>query len=375
MKKLLLCFICFSLLFTEYGWAQLSNRNKTTKDVLFTANFHYGKSLQHSSKFNPEIRNNAIGAEFNVGVNVSGRHHWHKRFNYPEIGGSLVYLDFGNNTILGRGIGLSPYISFPVINKEIYKLQIRLGAGIGFLTKTYDILDNSINNVIGSKINGTGQFKILNNIKLNDKWRLLAGVALTHFSNGNVQKPNLGINTVSGNIGIQYLPNNNPQRLQPDTSKNYFKRFHGVVKIGIAINEGPVPGAAKYPIYIAMATLAKHTGRHNKLQLGAEYEFRSDQYVLIQSSIDRQGPVSRMDVSRFAVFFGDEIVFKNFALSMNVGVYVNKFEGKPFYFYNKNGIIYYVPLQKHKPSLFMGIFLKTHYAIADYFEYGIGYIF
>jgi hypothetical protein len=272
-------------------------------------------------------------------------------------------------------MALFPYISFPVVSLPRYKFQIRFGSGLALLSKTYDVINNPTNNVIGARLNSTTQFKFINNIKLSEKWSMLAAVSFIHFSNGNVQKPNLGINAVTGNIGLQYHPNDNPRTYEADSAKPYFKRFHAVVKTAIAINEGQVVGGSKFPIYIAMATVAKQTSRFNKVQLGLEYEFRGDRYAALQSSIDRQSAVSRMDVSRFAIVAGNELLFGNFGLSLNAGVYVNKFESKPFILYTKNGIVYYLPIQKNKPSLFMGIFLKSHFAIADYFEYGLGYVF
>lgn len=355
--------------------AQLSNRNKIKKDLVINAAFHYGKSLKHTSKFKPDIPENAAGVELNIGVNTSGRHHWHHRFHFPEIGAAFIYLDFGNNAVLGRGMALFPYIALPVVNKEKYKFQIRLGCGIGYIDKSYDVIDNPTNNVIGSAINNIAQLKFINNIKLSKKWRLLGAFAFTHFSNGNMQKPNLGINTISGNIGLQYTPNEKPVMQQPDSTFPYKKRVLASIKSGIAINEGPVPGAAKYPIYIVEAVAIKHISRFSRFRLGVEYEYRSDIYASKQLSIDNQNDISRIQVSRFAIIVGNELMFGNFGLQLNAAVYVNKFLEKPFFLYNKLGVCYYPPLQKSKQSLYVGMFLKSHFAIADYIEYGMGWIF
>lgn len=355
--------------------AQLSNRNKTEKDICFNAFFHYGKSLKHSTKFIPEIPENATGIEINIGIITNGKKHWHQRFKYPEFGFALLYLDFGNSAVLGRGAGLFPYISFPVVNKPKYKFQIRIGAGIGYVNKSYDMITNPTNNVIGSAINNITQLKIINNIKLTKKWNLLAGASFTHFSNGNMQKPNLGINTISGNIGLQYLPNNKPMRYQPDSTLRYTKRIMASVKFGLAINEGRVIGASKYPIYIVEAVAIKHTSRFNRLRIGLDYEYRSDIFVNQQLAIDNQQQTTRLQVSRFAVLIGDEIVLGNFGIQFNMGFYVNNFIDKPLFLYNKFGLVYYPPINKQKPTLYLGAFLKTHAAIADYAEFGVGYVF
>jgi hypothetical protein len=363
------------LLINTDSAAQLSDRNKTMKDIVFSACFHYGKAVKHTPKFLPDIPDQSVMAEFNGGVNVSGKKHWHHRFRFPEVGGTFIYADFGNLNVLGRGAGLFPYISFPVVNRSKYKFLVRIGSGIAFLSKSYHIIDNPLNNVIGSKINNITQLKFLNNIQLSRKWRLIAGIAFTHFSNGNVQKPNLGINVVSGNIGLHYQPNNNPQKYLPDSTISYTRRFMGLLKTGIAINEGRTPGAGKYPIYSVMTAAVKPVSRYNRVQLGLEYEFRGDAYTMLKSRIERQDEISRIKVSRLAVIIGDELVFGNFSISLQMGFYVNRFEEKPFIFYNKNGVLYYIPMNKNKQWLYISAYLKSHLSVADYIEYGIGCLF
>lgn len=375
MKWLSNLFLLFTICLSLGVIAQTSNRDKTTRDVIFSGNFHFGKSVKHTTKFNPDFPNNAIAAEFSIGVNTNGKQHWHHRYRFPEIGGTLVYIDYGNEKVLGRGVALSPYISFPLVSLNKYQFHVRLASGLALINRYYNVIDNPENNVIGSRLNSTTQLKFINTIKLTDKWALQAALSFIHFSNGNIQKPNLGINSVTGNIGVQYRPNDNPQTYEADSSKPYFKRFHGMMRTGIAINDGQTTNGSKYAIYSVTAAVGKQVNRFNRIVLGADYEFRSDRYVALKATIDRQDEVSRMDVSRIGVFVGDELLFGNFALSINMGVYVNKFEGKPFFLYNKNGVVYYVPAQKNKPSLYMGIYLKSHFAIADYFEYGLGYVF
>lgn len=368
-------FLLVTFLASSLVNGQTLSKDKTTRDVILSGGFHFGKSIKHTSKFNPDFPGYAIAAEFSMGVTTNGKQHWHHRYRFPEIGGTLFYIDYGNNSVLGRGASLSPYISFPVIRSEIYKFHIRLSSGLALISKNYDVINNAENNVIGTRLNSTAQLKFINTLKLSERWALQAALAFTHFSNGNIQKPNLGINSLTGNVALQYRPNDNPKTYDVDNEKPYLKRFHGMLRTGIAINDGQTTDGSKYVIYSVTGAVAKQISRFNRVLIGADYEYRSDRYVALRANITRQDEISRMDVSRISVFIGDELIFGNFALSLNMGVYVNKFEGKPFFLYNKNGVVYYVPVQKNKPSLYIGIYLKSHFAIADYFEYGLGYIF
>ena len=55
---------------------------------------------------------------------------------------------------------------------------------------------------MGSKINAYINLGFLLNWQLAAGWRLTAGIDLSHFSNGNTQYPNAGVNTIGGRIGL-----------------------------------------------------------------------------------------------------------------------------------------------------------------------------
>ncbi len=76
--------------------------------------------------------------------------------------------------------------------------------GLSFGWKPYDFETNSNNKMMGSKINA------YINVDLLLKWRIMrevdlsAGIALTHFSNGNTKFPNAGLNSIGGRMGLSY---------------------------------------------------------------------------------------------------------------------------------------------------------------------------
>lgn len=373
-KEILIVVFLFCGLYVaaEVRW---SNRDRIERDWRMGANVYYGKVVKHTHKFMPDVPNQSLMAEFSWGMQVSGKKLWHHRFRFPETGWALIYGDFGNTPVLGRGAGIFPYISFPVVQRLKYVNNIRIGSGGALLSKAYHVVDNPTNNVIGSRVNNVTQLTWMHTIVLNKRWCIQAALAFTHFSNGNFQKPNLGINVVSGVMGLQYRPNPDPIRHKPDSVGAYIKRFRGLAKGGFAVNEGKTPGAGKFPLYSMLVATVKPVSRYNRLWGGIEYEFRGDMYVTLQSRIERQDDISRWSVSRVAAVIGDELVWGQFALNLQLGYYLNRFEEKPFPFYNKNGIIYYFPFRKEQHWLFISIFLKSHLVVADYIETGIGCLF
>lgn len=61
---------------------------------------------------------------------------------------------------------------------------------------------NSLNMVVGSKVNAYINFGFMLSWKPLGGWTVSAGLDLAHFSNGNTSYPNAGVNTVGGRLGV-----------------------------------------------------------------------------------------------------------------------------------------------------------------------------
>lgn len=109
-------------------------------------------------------------------------------FNYKEIGDpTAVYVFQG-----ARIAQISPKLS----------LDYEWNFGVSFGWHSYDPYANGLNIVVGSKVNAYINFGVLLSWKPSEKWTLSAGGDLTHYSNGNTNYPNAGVNTVGVRIGV-----------------------------------------------------------------------------------------------------------------------------------------------------------------------------
>lgn len=156
-----------------------------------------------------------------------------KRIN-RSLSAHLKYaFRFGKDSYLGQlyphtyqGIGIaynsfsSPELGNPVAiyvfqGARIKQLSSRLSLdyewnfGASFGWKKYDEIHNPKNDVVGSKINAYINLGFLLNWQLHSQWNLVAGVDLSHFSNGNTRYPNSGVNTIGGRIGIVHTLGDN----------------------------------------------------------------------------------------------------------------------------------------------------------------------
>lgn len=137
---------------------------------------------------------------------------------YQGIG--FAYYDFGDRQQLGN-----PFAVYLFQGARILRFIPRLSFnyewnfGLSFGWKSYDYNTNYFNKVLGSKTNAYINTNFYLNWIISRKIDLTTGIALTHFSNGNTNFPNAGLNTVECKIGLTY----NFNRQESCLSKTFYK--------------------------------------------------------------------------------------------------------------------------------------------------------
>lgn len=120
---------------------------------------------------------------------------------YQGIG--LAYNRFSYSSELGNPVLLYAFQGSRIARlSRCLTLDYEWNFGASFGWKKYDELENSYNEVIGSKINAYINLGFMLNWQLHRQWNLVAGLDFTHYSNGNTHYPNAGINPVGVRIGV-----------------------------------------------------------------------------------------------------------------------------------------------------------------------------
>ena len=124
---------------------------------------------------------------------------------YPQTyqGIGMSFNSFFNKAEIGTPVTLYVFQGAPIIHlTERLSLNYEWNFGAAFGWKKYDPLDNPYNVVVGSRINAYLNLGLFLNWQLPQAWQLTIGADLTHYSNGNTNYPNSGVNTVGMRIGI-----------------------------------------------------------------------------------------------------------------------------------------------------------------------------
>lgn len=365
----------FIFLAFNAGFAQPSKQ-----PIQLGINIHRGFLLNHSplktNTSNLSLQS-IYGVEINAVWQTLGTKPWHKYYGFPKWGASFIYYSVGSGETYinydkddknlyrvdwGDCYSLLIHSSLKPISTRFFEMNIRIGTGFGYFTSIYNANDNPGNLWISSRINLSMHVNIEGQFKLSPQWALVLGGTFSHFSNGTIRMPNLGVNLPTANVGLRFTPF--PERLQykrdslyPSAKKNYFYfSLAGGAKVL------PEFGTTYYPTVAASFMYGRRVGKISKLLVSLD-AFRDES--LLADSLNKN-----KDINRYGIWLGHEFIHGRLGLISGVGYYLYKKTDRDAPLYLKVGLRLY--FHKH---FFGCVTLKTHYGRADNFEWTVGYTF
>lgn len=332
---------------------------------------HYGFVIPHHANLVHLTSQHFTMFELDIVEASNGDRAWEQQHHYPLKGISLLYSDLGGSDQLGKVVACIPYLNFDLTRRGKVKLFFRFGAGLGYLSKRFSRIDNYKNIAIGSHFNAAIQMGYEMRWKATPRLDVTAGLSLTHFSNGAIKIPNLGINIATLSAGCAYkldktqAPKVNSHDLSILPRKWEFRVFgiFGMSELYAAY--GP-----KYPAVVVSGTFLKPIGKMNKRKIGAGLDIFYDEANIESLSRNGDNVKHGAEVIRPGVNFTHQFDFSRLALVLQLGAYVyTRYKGDG-YIYDRLSLHY--RFGKH---YMVHLGLKTHLFSADMIEYGIGYKF
>ena len=374
----------------------------------------YGNILKHTRHLQNIVDGPTRGIE--IDYEMFTNHHtrdWHGFFNFPKFGIGSVWLNLGNDEMLGDLFALYPYLNFSMINTSFFRFNIKAGAGASYLTKTFNnaqfvdnnghIILNQSNAAIGSKLNvwfvggANLEIPIIQGISL------VGGAHWNHASNGSVMQPNSGLNMINISAGLSFFPGH----------KNYYKPVERKYadlerKTGV---EFILSGGVKELYFrdelmfpTGALTINLYRQLSNRLRLGIAADgFYNGAYASVNSSNDPSQNISTFKftyltedklINRFraGVSLQPEFIFGRLTAGFHFGLYLfnpiknlepyndakagplNKPLIYPYDIEKEHGWLYTRAAVKYliNKNLFAYIGLKTHLQKAEFIEWGLG---
>ncbi|CAN5374407.1 hypothetical protein BH09BAC5_BH09BAC5_20930 [soil metagenome] len=337
----------------------------------------YGFLWSHRYNMGHLVQKHLVAFELDLTKTTSGDRCWQNPFHYPSVGVTIQVIPLGNPDELGTAIGLYPFINFPLgdRNRKI-KSHLRLGYGLGYITNPFDPIENHKNVAIGSHYNACISLRLNEIWQMNDKNYLEFGLGMTHFSDGALKLPNLGLNIPLVNFGFHHSISTNAfTKVNPELeTKNKHTieiltdpNWHINVLLSAGHNDIDPPGGNRFGLINIQSSITKRTAWKHRWGAGLD--------LMYSDALRRKLALDTIHVSvvenlQPGAKFCYEFVVGRLSFPIEMGAYLYtryKLFGPV---YNRFAVHYLV-----NNHLLFNISLKTHFARAEYFEFGAGWRF
>lgn len=335
-----------------------------------TARGHVGFIMSHRENMSHLVKGRVAGFGLTVDRQTSGSQSWHGSFNRPTVGLGFLHLTLGNPEQLGTGTAIYGYLDFPLVKREKFIFHYKWGTGIGYVSKPFDRMDNYKNTAIGSAFNMFASMLLETRYRIGDRFWFTSGLGFNHWSNSAIEVPNLGINVPTFTMGIQgyfsdfrlELEKRKPEDLPKDIEFTVFGAS-GAREIQ------PVDGKLFGVVHV-FAEAVRRMDNKRKVGLGVDVFYDASDLEEYNRDTANIPLDNGSEFVKLGIHITHELVFGRFSAIVNMGVYLRnnfEFDGP---IYHRMAYRYYVT-----EHLFIDSGFKSHWAVAENYELGIGYKF
>ncbi|MDR1154608.1 MAG: acyloxyacyl hydrolase [Bacteroidales bacterium] len=336
------------------------------------------------------IRNYYVGLDFRIGWQTDdfARDIFDGLFRYPQYGigyymGNMNRIILGDDEQSGFGKPAALYAFFasPVVRRKPFSVHYDISLGISYNFNAYDPQSRPHNILVGSKNNAYINLRFSTEFALRGYSTLGLSFSFQHFSNGSYQKPNKGINLVSGILSYQLGTYKNHEKsyrrfpIDPYRPVWEWQIFwaNGVrmLDTGFDFNQ-PHKSKRWYCTSVSTAVLLQ-TSHRRKFGLGFDYfYFDWGRYVIeYRARTEGRAATSRWYNSMaLGAYLAHEAGYKKVWFITHLGFYITDHTGdlKQPWIYERVGIKYRITSR-----FTIGVSIKAHLTKADYTEWTLGY--
>jgi hypothetical protein len=201
-----------------------------------------------------------------------------------------------------------------------------------------------------------------------EKYFLSAGLSFSHFSNAAAKKPNGGLNIPAINAGVGYRFIEREKTIRGENyNYDYRKKWDHDLVIAFGRKSRSIESGKRAAFSTAYAA-SKHVSFKSKLGGGADLFYNSSHRG--QEGSNGEELSSFSEVFQIGANISYTFQIDRLSIFVNQGIYVYTKYDEDGLIYNRFGFRYLVT-----KKLIINLSMKTHFAVADHVEWGIGYRF
>lgn len=345
------------------------NAQKTERPLIVEPKIHTGMILPFYEALSYLIQDDIYAFDLSISFPTSGEEYWDRLYRYPRTGIGYSYWNLGNNQVLGKSHTLYGFINIPIYKKdEKFSVNYQISAGGAYLTKIFDPFENHLNRAIGSHYNIYMRLGFDTRIKFNPVSELVVELGATHFSNGKTRSPNYGINAGTISVGLNYLINSSALITNDETDSPVIeKKYHQSViySAGTKVYDNLL--GTRYFVSSISYTIEKAINQKKSLGLGTDFSFDGSVNEALALERGKQDNDFK-NLVRIGFHSSYSTRYKRLVAGIQVGHYIYSKHKVLTSIYNK------LTVQYHITNHITGsVSIKSHWAKADCFLWGMGY--
>ncbi|WP_373330746.1 acyloxyacyl hydrolase [Salmonirosea aquatica] len=297
------------------------------------------------------------GFVLEINQQTSGEKYWQADHRYPQMGLQISARGFPGTSGPGSVFVLIPYLEFNVAESKVGQWQIKHGTGLAYVTGDFERMQKV---PLGSKLNASSILDIGYQFKTRARFAGKVGIVASHISNGNLVRPNAGLNSWLGYGQLVYfpfgeLPTRIPYKLATDFRRWRYRFYLADGLYDYKKSENQI----QQNIQAGLLVFYQHSTR---FRTGAGLEL---------------GRVGKGEKTQLAGYLEEEVLFAHLVTRYGFGVYLTPPIADESRTYAKVGIAWYpCELQKQIANGFsIGATIKAHGFRAAHVELAAGYTF
>ncbi len=328
---------------------------------------HTGFLMNHHNNMKVLNENNPYAYEIFIARATVGEKPWQSFYHNPQYGVAYMLFHLGSPSYLGNAHCVYPFLHFSLTKADrVASLNMRVGAGVAYVEKTFDRFDNYKNTAISCHLNAMLSLQVEGRIRVADPLFLSGGLAFSHISNGAYRKPNSGLNFVTAFAGARYAFGR--KRVVNETSHigiDPGKRWHYTVYLSVGVKSYSVADGNRY---IASGLSLEASRAHlafTRFSGTLDVFYDTSDYAILR---EEEVETSRLQTVKPGLAAGYSFLFGSLSANVQAGAYLYTKFREFGWLYQRLALRYEVT---NRLNVHFG--LKTHLGKADYIEVALGY--
>jgi Lipid A 3-O-deacylase (PagL) len=338
--------------------------DSTARPVRVGLRAHHGFIIPHSEDIRELARSRPWGAELEVSRQLTARRHWQYCQCFPQMGLSVMYVNFDNREILGSSLAAVAFVEPVLAAHRRFHVAFRTGAGLAYLNRVYHPQTNPRNLFYSTPVSFVLLMGAEASFGLGPHYRLRAFGSFNHISNGGLQEPNKGINYPTVGLGLAYTarPVGLPSFQKADWRQGLARRTHWYAAAFATAKTAERGDPARFAILGATVGVARVVGRLSALTAGLEGAVD----LALREQMSRQNSPAPHHWA--AGLVGHQLLLGRFRFTQQLGAYFYRPAPALQPVYQRYGLEF-----QATKRFWLGLNLKAHTYTADFMDLRLGW--